>query len=297
MLTCQEIQELVPEYVSGRLAPTEAQALKLHLQGCQSCAAEVEELTQVWNLLERWPEEAPSERTVTTIRQAVLADLAAPQGSTPTTEVLPGRKLMWAVVDGLLFTLGSVVVMAGVASFEGLSAPVLLGSGALWSALYILAFALYFRAEGQNGAAVNLRAIALAGLLTMGFSLLAARTLSVGQLVRYCQISPWGAAFFRCLGQEGAYLVFGTLYALVPLFVVSFACGERMQRRPIVHGLFCAGLFFLLTLPAIYLQCGAFSLGVGLSWIAGAFLGSFAGAPLGFWLRAQGQSEREERAG
>ncbi|MBI3801432.1 MAG: zf-HC2 domain-containing protein, partial [Deltaproteobacteria bacterium] len=130
MLTCHEIQELVPEYVSGRLASIEAQALKLHLQGCQSCAAEVEELAQVWNLLERWPEEAPSERTVTAIRQAVLADLAAPQDGTPTTEVLPGRKLMWAVVDGLLFTLGSVVVMAGVASFEGFSAPVLLASGA-----------------------------------------------------------------------------------------------------------------------------------------------------------------------
>lgn len=291
MLTCHEIQELVPEYVSGRIAPTEAQALKLHLQGCQSCAAEVEDLAQVWNLLGQWPEEAPSERTVTAIRQAVLADLAAPQDGTPTTEVLPGRKLMWAVVDGLLFTLGSVVVMAGVASFEGLSAPVLLTSGALWSALYILAFAVYFRAEGQTGATVHFRTIALAGLLTMGVSLIAARTLSVGQLVRYCQISPWGAAFFRCLGQEGTYLVFGALYALVPLLVVSFAFGQRAQRRPITHGLLCAGLFFLLTLPAIYLQCGAFSLGVGLSWIAGAFLGSFAGAPLGFWLRAKSRSQ------
>lgn len=291
MLTCQEIQELVPEYVSGRLAPTEAQALKLHLQGCQSCAAEVEELSQVWDLLEQWPEEVLSERTVTAIRQAVLTDLAAPQNGALAREMLPARKLMWAVADGLLFTLGSVAVMAGVASFEGLSAPVLLGSGALWSALYILAFALYFRSEGQNGTAVNLRAIALAGLFTMGFSLIAARTLSVGKLVQYCQISPWGTALFHCLGQEGAYLLFGALYALAPLLVVSFTFGERVQRRPILHGLLCAGLFFLLTLPAIYLQCGAFSLGVGLSWIAGAFLGSFAGAPLGFWLRAQSRSQ------
>ena len=193
----------------------------------------------------------------------------------------------------LLFTLGSVAVMAGVASFEGFSAPVLLGSGALWSALYILAFALYFRSEGQNGTALNLRVIALAGLFTMGCSLLAARTLSVGKLVHYCQISPWGAALFHCLGQEGTYLLFGALYALIPLLVVSFAFGERTQRRPIAHGLLCAGFFFLLTLPAIYLQCGAFSLGVGLSWIGGALLGSLAGAPLGFWLRTQGWSHAE----
>lgn len=287
MLTCREVQELVPEYVAGRLAPAEVHALELHLQTCQGCAAEVSELSRIWGLLGQWPEDAPAERTVNIIRQTVLRDLAPRQNAAPAREMLPARKLMWAVVDGLVFTLGSVAVMAGVASFEGLSAPVLVGSGALWSALYILAFALYFRAEGQNGATLNLRVVAIAGLLTMGFSLLAARTLSVGKLVRYCQISPWGAALFHCLGQEGAYLLFGALYALVPLLVVSFAFGERAQRRPLAHGLLCAGFFFLLTLPAIYLQCGAFSLGVGLSWISGALLGSLAGAPLGFWLRTQ----------
>ncbi len=290
MLTCDEAQALMAEYVTGQLAPTETQVLQRHLQGCQSCTAEMEELSQVWDLLGQWPEETPSERTVNIIRQAVLADLAVHRHVAPAKEMLPARQLMWAVADGLLFTLGSVVVMAGVASLEGFSAPVLLGSGALWSALYILAFALYFRSEGQNGATLNLRVVAIAGLLTMGFSLLAARTLSVGTLVHYCQISPWGAALFHCLGQEGAYLLFGALYALVPLLVVSFAFGERAQRRPIAHGLLCAGFFFLLTLPAIYLQCGAFSLGVGLSWIGGALLGSLAGAPLGFWLRTQSRS-------
>jgi len=290
MLTCHEIQELVPEYLSGRLAPTEVHALKLHLQTCPNCAAEVKELSQVWDLLRQWPEEAPAEHTVSVIRQAILSDLATLQHVAPAKDVLPARKLLWAVADGLLFTLGSVVVLAGVASLEGFSAPVLLGSGALWAALYILAFALYFRAEERNGAALNLRVIAIAGLFTVGFSLLVARTLSVGKLVHYCQISPWGAALFHGLGQEGAYLLFGALYALVPLLVVSFAVGQRAQRRPIVHGLLCAGFFFLLTLPAIYLQCGAFSLGVALSWIGGALLGSLAGAPLGFWLRMQSRS-------
>jgi hypothetical protein len=290
MLTCHEMQELVPEYLSGRLAPTEVHALKLHLQTCQSCAAEARELSHVWDLLGQWSEAAPAEHTVSVIRQTVLRDLATLQHVAPAKEALPARTLLWTVVDGLVFTFGSVVVMAGVASLEGFSAPILLGSGALWSALYILAFALYFRSEEQNGATLNLRVVAIAGLFTMGFSLLAARTLSVGQLVRYCQISPWGAALFQCVGQEGAYLLFGALYALAPLLVVSFAFGERVQQRPLLHGLLCAGLFFLLTLPAIYLQCGAFSLGVSLSWILGAFLGSFVGAPLGFWLRARGQS-------
>ncbi|MGH7964921.1 MAG: anti-sigma factor family protein [Candidatus Binatia bacterium] len=291
MLTCHEVQELIPEYMAGDVALAEVRALELHVQTCQSCAAEVNELSWIWDLLGQWPQEVPSARTLNVIRQTVLSDLAPRQNAALTREQLPGRKLMWAVADGLLFTLGSVVVMTGVASLEGFSASVLLGSGALWSALYILTFALYFRAETHNGATVNLRAIALAGLLTMGFSLLAARTLSVGKLVHYCQFSPWGATLFRCMGEQGAYFLFGALYALVPLLAISFTFGEKVRRRPMVHGLLCAGLFFLLTLPAIYLQCGAFSLGVSVSWIAGAFLGSFAAAPLGFWLRMQSQSQ------
>ena len=287
MLTCHEVQELVPELLSASLPADEERALRIHLKECPNCAAEVEALSQTWTALDTWPEEAPPEEAVSAIRRVVVADLTQEKRVLEAQRVLPERKLVWAVIDGFLFAMGSVVVMAGVATLEGFSAPVLLSSGALWSALYILTFALYFRSEGHNGAPVNLRTVALAGLLTMVLSLVAARTLSVETLVRHCELSPWGAAALSLLGQEGAYLILGALYALVPLLVVSFAFGEGVKKRPVVHGLLCAGLFFLLTLPAIYLQCGAFSLGIGLSWIAGAFLGSFAGAPLGFWLRTQ----------
>lgn len=287
MLTCHEAQELVPELLSARLSVDEERVLRIHLKECPSCAAEVEALSQTWAALDAWPEEVPPGRVVSTIRQFVVADLTQEEKVLGEQGILPEKKLVWAVMDGLLFALGSVVVMAGAASLEGFSAPVLLSSGALWSALYILTFALYFRSKGHNGSPVNLRVVATAGLLTMALSLVAARTLSVETLVRHCELSPWGAAALSRLGQQGAYLVLGAFYALVPLLIVSFAFGEGVKKRPMVHGLLCAGLFFLLTLPAIYLQCGAFSLGVGLSWIAGAFLGSLVGAPLGFWLRAQ----------
>jgi hypothetical protein len=87
------------------------------------------------------------------------------------------------------------------------------------------------------------------------------------------------------LGHEGVYLLTGAVYVLVPLLAVSFACGKQVKRKPVMHGLLGAGLFFLLTLPAVYLQCGVLPFGVALSWIAGIFLGSVTGAPLGFSLR------------
>ncbi len=283
MLSCHKAWESLPEFLSGQLPAEEIEALQAHLRECPDCSAQVEELSQVWKALDRWLQEAPPPEASQAIRRVVRMELAQER----VQGLFPAKKLLWAIVDGLLFALGSVVVMAGVAGLEGFSAPVLLSSGALWSALYILAFALYFRSEGQSGSPVNLKAIALAGLLTITLSLAAARTLSVSALVRHCELSPWGAALLERLGKEGAYLVFGGLYALMPLLLVSFALGERVRGRPLLHGLFCAGLFFFLALPAIYLQCGAFSLGVGLSWVAGALLGSVVGAPLGFWLRGR----------
>jgi len=109
---------------------------------------------------------------------------------------------------------------------------------------------------------------------------------SVHTLVRHCELSSWGAVALSHLGHAGAYLLLGAVYVLVPLLAVSFACGTQVKRRPVLHGLLGAGLFFLLTLPAIYLQCGSQPFEVALSWIAGALLGAVVGAPLGFSLRA-----------
>jgi DNA-binding IclR family transcriptional regulator len=62
----------------------------------------------------------------------------------------------------------------------------------VWAAVSILAFALYYFSEQLNGSSINLRVVALAGLLTTALSVVATHALSVHTLVRHGELSPWG---------------------------------------------------------------------------------------------------------
>jgi anti-sigma factor RsiW len=42
-MTCQEVVELVTDYLDGALAPEDAARLEAHLQGCDGCTAYIEQ--------------------------------------------------------------------------------------------------------------------------------------------------------------------------------------------------------------------------------------------------------------
>ena len=71
------------------------------------------------------------------------------------------------------------------------------------------------------------------------------------------------------------------LYSLVPLSIATAFVGLKSPQHPVVLGLMAGGVFAMLTLPGIVLQCGPFSMGVGLSWIFGSIIGSLAGGSVG----------------
>jgi hypothetical protein len=286
MLTHPDLQTEAPEYLTGLLPPERAKSLEHHLNECPTCAAEIAELSHVWNLLDALPQEEPSEKAGDTVRRFIREDLW--QGEPIPCEPrwsFSGQQLAWTAAGGLLFTFSSVGVLAGATDLASFSAPSLLICGSLWLALYLLAFALYFRTEPFSGARVNLRAISFVVLLAVPFTLAEDYFFSRSTVVQRFFSPSWDSMTLSSLGQEGAYLSFGTLYALVPLLLVSFALGRELWAEPLKHGVLCGGLFFLLILPAIYLQCGSLSVGMELSWAAGALIGSLLGASSGFFLR------------
>ncbi len=286
MLIHPDLQTEAPEYLAGLLPPERVEHLERHLQACSTCAMEIAELSRMWSLLDALPQEELSEKAGDTVRRFIREDLR--QGEPITREPrwsFSGQQLAWTAAGGLLFALSSVGVLAEAADLARFSAPSLLICGSLWSALYLLVFALYFRAEPFSGSRVNLRVISFAVLLAVPFTFAEDYFFPVSAVIhRYLFVSQ-GSMTLISLGQEGAYLSFGALYALAPLLVVSFVLGKGMKDEPLKHGLLCGGLFFLLTLPAIYLQCGSLSVGVELSWAAGALIGSLLGASVGFFLR------------
>jgi hypothetical protein len=60
MMSCQEIRELFPEYLGGRLSPEESRDVESHLAACETCRLELAEAKAVWTALGELPDEEPS---------------------------------------------------------------------------------------------------------------------------------------------------------------------------------------------------------------------------------------------
>ena len=56
-LGCQEVVELLGDYLEGAMAPDDRARLEQHLAGCQGCAAYLDQLRTTIRLSGRLPEE------------------------------------------------------------------------------------------------------------------------------------------------------------------------------------------------------------------------------------------------
>ncbi len=287
MLTHPDWQTEAPEYLAGLLPPDRAERLAHHVTTCAPCATELAELSRVWTLLDFVPREEPAAEAGALVRQFIREDLR--QGelllARESRWSFSGQQLAWTAAGGLLFAVSSVEVVAHVADLTRFSAPALLICGSLWLALYLVVFALYFRGKPLSRSRMNSRLISCAALLAVPLTLAEDYFFPVSAVLQQTLFLARSSIALGGLGPEGAYFSLGALYALIPLLLVSFVIGKELWSEPLKHGLLCGGLFFLLILPAIYLQAGSLSLGVELSWAAGALLGSLLGASSGFGLR------------
>ena len=57
-LPCQELVELVTDYLEGRLAPIEQRRFEAHLALCRGCRTYLEQMQQTIRALGRLPEES-----------------------------------------------------------------------------------------------------------------------------------------------------------------------------------------------------------------------------------------------
>jgi hypothetical protein len=279
-VSCETTQELLPLLLMEELDSVRQQTLEGHVQTCGRCAELVRTHKALWSQLERWPMEPVSAELDRAVRVATV--------ERPQLWRQPVVQVALALGFGTLACVGGTFLLSGASSLRLFHPATLLFWGAVWAGLSAFAFLLFVRGDEIEPAhEFGLRLIGLGGLVTLGLSLGLTKTCSVRDLVSYCEMQPWTRALFGNLGTETSYFVFGGLYALLPLLLVSFFLGDRLRRRPVVAGLLMGALFLALSLPGIVLQCGAFSFGVALSWIVGAALGSLVAGPAGAWLRAR----------
>ena len=69
-MTCQELVELVTEYLEGTLAPSERQRFEAHLGRCDGCTTYLEQMRQLIAALGRLTEESIPEQVKQNLLQA-----------------------------------------------------------------------------------------------------------------------------------------------------------------------------------------------------------------------------------
>jgi hypothetical protein len=277
---CDDTQTLLPLVLAGQVDAMQQEAFELHVQACRRCADLVRAHRSLWQQIEHWTDEPVPAELDQAVRAATL--------KRPVPWQQPVVQAALALGFGTLVCVAGTLLLSSTTSLRVFHPATLLFWGAVWAGLSAFAFLLFVRGDELEPAhELGLRLVGLGGLLTLGLSLGLTRTCSVGRLISYCEMQPWTRVLFGNLDTATSYFLFGGLYALLPLFFVSFFLGDRLRRRPIVSGALMGTLFLALSLPGIVLQCGAFSFGVAVSWIVGAALGSLVAGPVGAWLRAR----------
>jgi anti-sigma factor RsiW len=68
-MTCEELRQILTDFLTGELSPARQAAVREHCSGCAACRRELEEVSALWNELGVLPEEQPGERLRTNFYQ------------------------------------------------------------------------------------------------------------------------------------------------------------------------------------------------------------------------------------
>src|SRR5256885_13289190 len=60
MMTCEQVREQFPDYLTGEIATATGAGIDAHLAGCAACREEWTTLSTIWTKLASLPEEEPS---------------------------------------------------------------------------------------------------------------------------------------------------------------------------------------------------------------------------------------------
>lgn len=289
-MQCDDVRTLLPEFSRLHGAGEDLNGAMEHLLSCPSCQSEAKQMTDLWALLGHWEIAEPGPHVGKAVRAKILADLR--EAGHAEERVRSWRGLghfFWPVLLGLGTTSVSVAAISGGVDIWTFSPFEVLTCGILWAGAYIVAFRMALGGRPASGEGWQklrvLRVSAVMGLMAMGLCLLMGRTFSLATAVEYCRMGPWLRGLFGDLDLAQAYFSIGSIYALLPMLAAQALVGRRRLIESRTRcGAYAGLIYAALLLPAIYLQCGSFTLGVAIGWMGGSLLGALGGGLSGAWL-------------
>lgn len=285
-MSCQNIQNEMMEFLGNELSGDKQKAFKLHLTHCVSCAETVKEFESVWKTLDASKDQPVPE----SIKARILSnarEVAFVANGNLTLNLwgsLKGLlKSMTPIFMGLLTTTVFALILSFRIDLELIHPLGLTVAGALWTGLFALVFYLF--SIGSSQKEPSWKFLAQASLIAVGIFLLLTFINPLPHSVRFCSNYQLTQPLIERLSTGGAYFIFGSLYALIPMAIAAYLSASERGKNPILRGSLAGGMFMLLLTPGIFLQCAPFALGMVLGWFGGALVGSVIGGAIGYWIR------------
>jgi hypothetical protein len=130
-MRCQELQELIPDYLAGEIPSDELGSFHGHLAECESCRIELEQAQSMWRTLGEIPEEEPSPglrgRFYAMLEDEKRSAMAGPHREPWTTRVEAWINSWWPRRPAVQMAMTVGVLIVGVtagSSFKKMPQPI-----------------------------------------------------------------------------------------------------------------------------------------------------------------------------
>ncbi len=280
------IEKNMMSFLGNELSGEAQEAFERHLGSCISCTQAVEEFREVWNLLSVVEDQSVPDslrsKIIQNAREAELADTRNLVVNLRNSLKKP-LKSMTPIFMGLLTTSLFAIILSFRIDLESIPPLGLTVAGALWTGLFALVFYLF--TVGSKQEEPSWKFLAQASLIAVGIFLVMTFVTPLPHSVRFCSNYQLTQPLLERLSIGGTYFLFGSLYALIPMSIAAYLSANRRGKNPLLRGTLAGGMFMLLLIPGIFLQCAPFALGVVLGWFGGALVGSVIGGVIGYWIR------------
>jgi len=287
---CLEIQALLVDYLYRDLAETDSLRVEEHLAVCSLCRQEYSALTTTLRLLDA-SRDTPIPAGLWEKVKAVVAQEEAGRFQTWRQRVGARKALLQSLAPfgaGILVAAGSLFLLRGYITADGLSFLTELVLAALWAGLLGAAFHLALPGRGwaipmvrETGAEVQ--GPARAALVGMGLTCFFLSLLPILSILQRVGLGSEIEHADHSVALLGIFFLVGLGYSTLSLFFGGFLFGRRAPRISDLSAVVTAYIYVVVMAPGLAIVCIPFSVWVFFSILGGSAMGGIAGAALGFW--------------
>tara|TARA_R110002049_G_scaffold188846_9_gene357309 strand:- start:172 stop:1005 length:834 start_codon:yes stop_codon:yes gene_type:complete len=267
-MSCEKAEDQILQ--NSPLGKTLPGWCKEHIESCSNCKSLHDSLIHVGSELNTFSSIKTPTKVAANLKMEIISNLNNSDKK---------QNVFISIFYGLCATGVSYLIAASNLDFENHSVLEIIVSTAIWIFSYSLGFNLLLKKSGQKER--DLSSLIKISLSSTLLFLLIDRFVPLSSVVDFCNINTWPRFLVEAVGQKGLFFLMGSLYAAIPIFLLSLASARKYHGTTMRGAMIAGTMFFLMVSPSIFLQCQSFTFGILSSWLIGSFIGASVGGLTG----------------